>query len=232
MQCNEIMKRRVELIAASDSVLAAARRMWEADVGFLPVCSADGSVVGTLTDRDLAMRVVANGLPLATIVGDVMNGDPITVRAHDSVNDAVRLMTQHHKSRIICTLDGRVVGLLSLSDVAAPKDRDDGDARSAGPRGADRPDARAADDRRAPAIRELAWESLRQLRRGVAGLVAFPAAAALAFGALCMTLSLCAEAPATGDAGAGAEIPAHRNRAHGDQMAQARGDAGKAIVAR
>ena len=43
MQCNEIMKRRVQLIAASDSVLAAARRRWEADVAFLPVCNAEGS---------------------------------------------------------------------------------------------------------------------------------------------------------------------------------------------
>lgn len=201
MQCNQIMKRRVELIAVSDSVFAAARRMGEANVAFLPVCGADGSVVGTLTDRDLAVRVVANGLPLATSVGDVMNGDPITVPADDSVKDAVRLMMQHQKSRIICTLDGRVAGLLSLSDVAVRAGRAEGAVRPLAGREAGGPDAKTAAGR-ALAIRELAWESWRQLRRGTAGLIAFPAAAALAFGALCMSLALLAEPSATEKPGA------------------------------
>ena len=59
MLCEELMKREVECVLPHESVQAAARKMVEANIGFLPVCDESGKVLGTLTDRDVTVRLVA-----------------------------------------------------------------------------------------------------------------------------------------------------------------------------
>ena len=119
MRCEHIMKRNVECVSPGDSVQTAAMRMRDQNIGFLPVCEKDMKVLGTITDRDLAIRILAEGRPAATSVHDVMTDEVIACRPEDELRRAEELMGRHHKSRIMC-VDGNGVlaGVISLSDIA------------------------------------------------------------------------------------------------------------------
>lgn len=119
MQCSEIMKAQPECIGPAVTAGDAAKRMREKNIGFLPVCDDSGAPIGTVTDRDLAVRVVAPGLTSATPVGDVMTREVIACRTTEDLEHAKALMAQHRKSRIMCIDDaGRLAGVISLSDIA------------------------------------------------------------------------------------------------------------------
>jgi CBS domain-containing protein len=119
MRCEEIMKREVECVEPTEPVQAAARRMRDANVGFLPVCDSSRKVLGTITDRDIAIRIVAEGRPPTTAAADVMTREVVACRSDDDVTRAEQLMGSRQKSRIICTdKDGRLAGVISLSDIA------------------------------------------------------------------------------------------------------------------
>jgi CBS domain-containing protein len=119
MRCEHIMKRNVECVSPGDSVQTAAMRMRDQNIGFLPVCEKDMKVLGTITDRDLTIRVLAEGRPAATRVQDVMTGEPIACRPQDELRRAEELMGSHQKSRIMCVNeDGVLAGIISLSDIA------------------------------------------------------------------------------------------------------------------
>ncbi|WP_437489751.1 CBS domain-containing protein [Sorangium sp. So ce1014] len=123
MLCKEIMKREIQSVMTEDTIQTAACKMRDANVGFLPVCDDQGKVLGTLTDRDLAIRVLADNRPLSTKAGDVMTRAVVACRPDDEVQRAEQLMGQHHKSRVLCTeADGRLVGIISLSDIAQRED--------------------------------------------------------------------------------------------------------------
>jgi CBS domain-containing protein len=107
------------------SVVEAARAMADENIGDVIVCEGD-SVRGILTDRDIAVRVVAqNQNPADTPVGDVCSGDLVTVGPDDDLDDAVGLMRQHAVRRIPVIADGRPVGILALGDLAIERDSDD-----------------------------------------------------------------------------------------------------------
>ena len=120
MRCEQIMKRSVECLTAKDSVQAAARRMRDSNIGFLPVCENGMKVVGTITDRDIAIRVSADDKPASkTKLGDVMTREVIGCRPSDDVSRAQELMSKHQKSRMLCIDEsGKLVGVISLSDIA------------------------------------------------------------------------------------------------------------------
>jgi CBS domain-containing protein len=120
MRCNEIMKRAVECISPQDTVQSAARRMRDEQVGFLPVCDSEKKVLGTVTDRDLAIRVLAEARAATTTpIADVFTRDVVACRPQDSLSKAEELMAGHRKSRILCLDDdGRLAGVISLSDIA------------------------------------------------------------------------------------------------------------------
>jgi CBS domain-containing protein len=119
MRCNDVMKHEVETCWMMDSVTDVANRMRARGVGFIPVCNDASEVVGTITDRDLTIRVLAQGLPYNTPVHRVMSTSPITCMAHDDLTYAEDLMRRYHKSRIVCVDDRmRPIGVISLSDVA------------------------------------------------------------------------------------------------------------------
>ena len=123
MRCEEMMKRDVEYVAPTDTVQVAARRMREANVGFLPVCDSSRKVLGAITDRDIALRVVADGRPPTTAVGDVMTREVVACRPGDDVRRAEELMGKQHKSRmIVADEDWRLLGVISLSDIAQVED--------------------------------------------------------------------------------------------------------------
>lgn len=126
MRCDEIMKRNLECVTPTDTVQSAAKRMRETNVGFLPVCDQAKKVLGTITDRDLAIRVLADARATSTPVADVMTREVVACRPEDDLKKAQDLMARGHKSRVMCIdAAGKLVGVISLSDIAQ---REDGNA--------------------------------------------------------------------------------------------------------
>jgi CBS domain-containing protein len=120
MRCQEIMKTKVEFFGVADSAMEIARRMKEKKIGFAPVCGKDGRPIGTVTDRDIALRVCADDRKASkTHAGDIMTHEAVLVRDVDDVARAEELMAEHHKSRIMVVDDhGKLVGVISLSDLS------------------------------------------------------------------------------------------------------------------
>jgi CBS domain-containing protein len=120
MRCHEIMKKAVQCAGVTDTVQSAAVAMRDRNIGFLPVCDAGGRVVGTLTDRDIAVRVASDDRSAAqTLVEDVMTREVVSCLATDDLARAEQLMATHKKSRVV-VLDeqGAACGVISLSDIA------------------------------------------------------------------------------------------------------------------
>ncbi len=118
MKCEEVMKTKIHWVSPQTSVAAAAQKMRDENVGFLPVCDQSKKVVGTLTDRDLAIRVVANNLNGQVPVRDVMTEEVVTCNVKDDLKTAQTVMGERKKSRIICVDDrGDLAGVISLSDL-------------------------------------------------------------------------------------------------------------------
>jgi CBS domain-containing protein len=117
------MKRQIERLSPKDSVLSASRRMRQTNVGFLPVCDEDGKVLGTLTDRDLVLRILAEDRTSATPVSDVMTRQIVSCTPGEDVYTAGMRMGAEKKSRILVVDEKeRLVGVISLSDLAQAED--------------------------------------------------------------------------------------------------------------
>jgi CBS domain-containing protein len=120
LRCADVMKRKVVTVRADDSLDRAAEKMALGNLGFLPVCDGDRRVVGTLTDRDIVVRVVAKELaPASCTVGQVMTTNVVACEPDDELTIAERVMAQNQVSRLVITDgDGVLVGVISLSDLA------------------------------------------------------------------------------------------------------------------
>jgi CBS-domain-containing membrane protein len=119
MRCEELMKRQVECLRPGDTAQHAAVKMRNENIGFLPVCDEAGKVLGTLTDRDIAIRLVAQGKSATSAVSDIMTREVVACKPSDDIRHAERLLAEQKKSRIMCVDDaGRLVGVIGLSDIA------------------------------------------------------------------------------------------------------------------
>jgi CBS domain-containing protein len=127
--CGQIMTRDPAFCLPGDAVATAARLMRDKDIGAVPVVRDDSGkrVLGILTDRDLAVRVLATGRdPKQARVEDVMTSQLFTCRAEDGVDRAVEMMEEHQVRRIpVVEEGGRLVGMIAQADIAtrleAPK---------------------------------------------------------------------------------------------------------------
>jgi CBS domain-containing protein len=106
-------------IDADKPVSYAAKMMRDEDVGLAPVVEGD-RLVGTLTDRDIAVRVVAEGRdPESTSVREVASNDVVTVNPDQELDEALRLMAEHQVRRLpVVEENGRLVGVVAQADVA------------------------------------------------------------------------------------------------------------------
>jgi CBS domain-containing protein len=119
MKISEIMSRNVESIAPETTISSAAERMRMLDIGFLPVCDKD-RIVGTVTDRDITIRSVAQGRdPRLATVEEIMTPEAFHSYVDDDV-DAVGRQMQAKEVRRMLVLDrqGKLVGVVSLGDIA------------------------------------------------------------------------------------------------------------------
>ena len=120
-KARDIMSPDCQCIGENDSVLDAAKRLAELDVGAMPICGEDDRLKGMLTDRDIVVKVLAQGKDPASVrAGELGAGDgkTVTIGADDSVEEALRTMAEH-KIRRLPVIDGhRLVGIVSQADVA------------------------------------------------------------------------------------------------------------------
>ena len=121
----EIMTGGVECIGENEMVLDGARRLAELDVGSMPICGEDNRLKGMLTDRDIVVKVLAQGKdPSSTTAGELGEGKPVTIGADDSVDEALQTMKEH-KVRRLPVIDGHdLVGILSQADLAKAIDEE------------------------------------------------------------------------------------------------------------
>ena len=120
MRIKDLMTRRVRACGPDDTVNRAAQIMWEHGCGCVPVIDLGGHVLGMLTDRDVCMAAYTKGESLAQIpVTTAMSRHVYACRPEDTIEDAERLMWMKQVRRLPITDDaGRLLGLLSLSDIA------------------------------------------------------------------------------------------------------------------
>jgi CBS domain-containing protein len=116
----EVMTQRPRAVTPQMSVREAARLMDEEDVGSLPVVDDGERLVGIVTDRDVAVRVVGRGLDSdTTVVGEVASRDVVALTPEHDLDDALRLMAHEQVRRVpIVARENQLVGMLSQADVA------------------------------------------------------------------------------------------------------------------
>lgn len=121
MTCAEVMTPAPTCCTPQHTVVEAAEMMKREDVGLIPIVSEDrAKLIGVLTDRDIAISVVAAGRdPSSTAVTEVMTTDPVTCLPQDPVETAMELMAARQVRRIpIVEHDGAIAGIVSQADVA------------------------------------------------------------------------------------------------------------------
>lgn len=119
-KARDIMETDVEFVSADDTVEQAARKMADLDIGALPVCNPEKRLEGMITDRDIAVRVVAAGRdPKSTKVRELADQpEVVTIGADDSIDEALATM-KDKKVRRLPVIDGKqVVGMISQGDLA------------------------------------------------------------------------------------------------------------------
>src|SRR3954453_20529528 len=121
----DIMSGGVDCIGENETIAEAARKMAQLGVGALPICGDDDRLKGMVTDRDIVIKVIAEGKdPNTCKAGELAQGKPVTIGADDSLQELVRTMTEHQVKRLPVIDGHRLVGMVSESDVAtsAPPD--------------------------------------------------------------------------------------------------------------
>lgn len=115
----DIMTPDPECVRASEPVREAATKMARLSVGALPICGEDNRLKGMLTDRDIVVKVLAEGKdPQAVRAGDLAQGEAVTIGADDSAEEILRTM-RTHRVRRLPVIDGHdLVGIVALADVA------------------------------------------------------------------------------------------------------------------
>ncbi|MEU4895562.1 CBS domain-containing protein [Streptomyces sp. NPDC044780] len=116
----EVMTRPVVSVHPDASLVEAAQLMRAQDIGEVLVADG-GKLLGVLTDRDITLRAVAEGVdPLAVTCHAVCTADPVTIGPDEEVAEAAALMRRHAVRRLPVVEAGRPLGVISLGDVTEP----------------------------------------------------------------------------------------------------------------
>ncbi|GAA1206438.1 CBS domain-containing protein [Prauserella alba] len=115
----EIMTSGAECVATDQTAADAARLMAQHGTGAVPICGPDNKLKGVVTDRDITVKVVAQGRDAGTFpAGDLNQAQAVTIGADDSADEVLATMTQHKVRRLPVIDDERLVGMISIADVA------------------------------------------------------------------------------------------------------------------
>jgi CBS domain-containing protein len=116
MKVSEIMETRVVAAKTNATCTSLAQKMLSGFISGLPVTDDEGHVIGVVTEFDI-LKVLRNGANLSKTAKDIMSDKPICLEANQSVEEAIDLMTRHHIMRIPVVSDGKLVGIVSRTDV-------------------------------------------------------------------------------------------------------------------
>jgi CBS domain-containing protein len=122
MNVRDVMTKNPRTVAPSDSIQRAATIMKEVDTGFVPIVE-NGKVVGVVTDRDIVIRAVAAG-SFDRPVSEIATNDLVSVESGATTRDAEKLMSDRQIRRIAVVDNGRLVGIVSLGDIAVKEGKD------------------------------------------------------------------------------------------------------------
>jgi CBS domain-containing protein len=116
----EVMTHDAQCVGENETVIDAAKRMAELDVGVLPICGEDDRLKGMLSDRDIVTKVLAQGKdPSSTSAGELGEGKPVTIGADESVEETIETMKQHAVRRLpVIDDDHKLIGIVSQGDLA------------------------------------------------------------------------------------------------------------------
>lgn len=119
MKICDIMSDRVVSVGMDETVRSAAKLMYRTNLGALPVCDHTSKVRGMITDRDIVLRCIASGMdPDEIRVSEIMSRAVISAGPFDEVEKAVRLMSRDQVRRLPVLDGGRLVGIVTLCDMA------------------------------------------------------------------------------------------------------------------
>ena len=119
MQVKDIMSEKVVSVSPEENLSVAARLLSRYNIGALPVCTKDGKLKGMVTDRDIVLRCVAAEDDANSVkVADIMTRRVVCVDASQSIRDASDLMAQKQVRRLPVQDQGRLVGMISIGDLA------------------------------------------------------------------------------------------------------------------
>ncbi len=123
MTVRDLMSECVVTVGQEEPVAAAARLLRRCNLGALPVCDAGGRMRGFVTDRDIVLRCIAlDNDPAVTRVGEIMSRGVVTAESGDSAEAAAALMAREQIRRLPVTEGGRLVGMVTLCDLARAAD--------------------------------------------------------------------------------------------------------------
>jgi len=123
MNIRDVMTPNPQCVSPGDTIQSAARIMRDIDTGAVPIVD-NGRPVGIITDRDIVVRAVADGGRLDRPVRDIVSGDMISVTPETSTRDAEALMSEHQIRRLTVIENDRIVGIVSLGDIAVKEAQD------------------------------------------------------------------------------------------------------------
>lgn len=122
-QVKDVMSTGIDFCTTLDNVYEVAVKMKNDDVGIIPILD-DGKLVGVITDRDIVVDGTAEKKTGSTKVTDIMTTKLVTVTPETSIEEAAELMSKHQIRRLPVVEDKRLVGMLSLGDLATEKRAD------------------------------------------------------------------------------------------------------------
>lgn len=118
MQVEELMS-TAKCCSPTDSVTECSKLMKAESIGFVPICNEAGEPIGAVTDRDLVIRVLAEGRSPSEQVQAFMTHDVVACRVGDDLRKAEQLMRDGRKSRVmVCDDQGKLKGVIALADIA------------------------------------------------------------------------------------------------------------------
>jgi CBS domain-containing protein len=123
MNIREVMTSNPRSVSPHDSIQNAARIMRDEDAGAVPVVD-NGRAVGIVTDRDIVVRVVAEGGQLSGPVRDIVTGGLVAASPDMSTREAAALMSEHQIRRLPVVENDRLVGIVSIGDLAVKEGKD------------------------------------------------------------------------------------------------------------
>ncbi len=126
MKVAEIMTKEVDTCNPGHSLQEVAAKMKEINVGSIPICENE-KLVGIITDRDIVVRGIADNLSLESAVSEILSENMVTGNKDMSVEEAAELMADHQIRRLPIVENDKVVGIVSLGDIAV-KDKSYGNA--------------------------------------------------------------------------------------------------------